>query len=79
MLRELERVIKKPAVSASSYRHIAKTEPTFHIETHDKFEFNIGSGVELNQRAINKMIKQALKGERQNMARQIIDQFGGTK
>jgi hypothetical protein len=25
------------------------------------------------------MIKQALKGERQNMARQIIDQFGGTK
>lgn len=79
MLRELERVIKKPAVSVSSYRHIAKTEPTVHIETHDKFEFNIGSGVELNQRAINKMIKQALKGERQNMARQIIDQFGGTK
>ncbi|AEB73656.1 phage tail tape measure protein, TP901 family [Lentilactobacillus buchneri NRRL B-30929] len=79
MLRELERVIKKPAFSASSYRHVAKTEPTVHIETHDKFEFNIGSGVELNQRAINKMIKQALKGERQNMARQIIDQFGGTK
>lgn len=79
MLRELERVIKKPAVSASSYRHVAKTEPTVHIETHDKFEFNIGSGVELNQRTIDKMIKQALKGERQNMARQIIEQFGGTK
>lgn len=79
MLRELERVIKKPAFSASSYRHVAKNEPTVHIETHDKFEFNIGSGVELNQRTIDKMIKQALKGERQNMARQIIEQFGGTK
>lgn len=79
MLRELERVIKKPAVSVSSYRHIAKTEPTIHIETHDKFEFNVGGGVELNQRTITKMIKQALKGERQNMARQIIEQFGGTK
>ena len=79
MLRELERVIKKPAVSAASYRHVAKTEPTFHIETHDKFEFNIGTGVELNERTITKMIKNALKRERQNMARQIIDQFGGTK
>lgn len=79
MLRELERVIKKPAVSASSYRHIAKTEPTFHIETHDKFEFNIGGGVELNQRTIKKMIKQAVNSERQIMARQIIEQFGGTK
>jgi len=79
MLRELERVIKKPAVSASSYRHVAKTEPTIHIETHDKFEFNVGGGVELNQRAITKMIKQALNSERQNMARQIIEKFGGTK
>ncbi|MDH5107154.1 hypothetical protein OQI89_15095, partial [Lentilactobacillus diolivorans] len=79
MLHELDRIIRRPALTPAKYRRTTANQPDIKIETHDKFEFNIGTGVELNERTITKMIKNALKRERQNMARQIIDQFGGTK
>lgn len=79
MLEELKQVMKRPAVGSSSYRHTGQSAPTIKIETHDKFEFHIGSGAELNERAVEKMIKAAVRRERQSMARQIIEQFGGAK
>lgn len=79
MLRELDAVIRRPSTVPTRNRRSIPAGSAIHIETHDKFEFHIGSGTDLNERSVAKMIKEAVKRERQSMARQIIEQFGGAK